>query len=521
MIRMRTPGMVSALLAPSLLLGTIGAGTAQAADQTYYVSENGSDSNAGTSPDAPLRTIQKAADRTEPGDTVSIMNGTYTEPYKGGDVLNITRSGQAGAPITYRAHPGHDPVIHPVTGWNGIGINGAAHIVIKDLEIKGNSANLNLADAERLADPKDPTYNTNCIWAQPDSSGAEPHHIDVVGNTVHHCPGLGIGARDVDHMTIDRNHVHSTSWYTVYATSGISILEALDSGGAGGDTYKIRITNNVVHDNETMVKWEACNCYSDGNGIIVDTLKDKPGGGPAYQGRVLVANNLSFDNGGSGIHSFKSQHVDIVHNTAYHNSRSSRMESYANIFAAKSEDVRILNNVSYARSGENTNPAHENVDVTYDYNVYFGGKEPEVQGENDVIADPKLVDPGTGPDADFRLQEGSPAIGTGTSFPAVTTDITGAPRDPEAPDRGAYVYGAESGAPAAGKESAAESGGNPGAGDGSGTESGKQPQGHSRPLAATGTDLTFLGVGAAVLAVGAGFVFTAVRRKSHLTKSAG
>ncbi|WP_432751955.1 hypothetical protein ACE1OA_00290 [Streptomyces sp. JL2001] len=112
----------------------------------------------------------------------------------------------------------------------------------------------------------------------------------------------------------------------------------------------------------------------------------------------------------------------------------------ADIFALKSRDVRILNNISYALSGERTNTADRNVDVTYDHNIYYGGLKPEVQGRNDVIADPKLVNPGTSPGSDFRLRADSP----GTSFPAVTTDITGAPRNAAAPDRGAYAFRAAS-----------------------------------------------------------------------------
>lgn len=529
---------MSALLVGSAIpLGLAGSPAAQADSRTYYVSPNGSDTNSGTSPAKPFRTLQKAADSTAPGDTVSIMNGTYTERPGGADVVVISRSGRAGAPITYQAHPGHHPVINPVAAWNGIRINGAAHIVVRGLEVKGNSADISLAEAERGASTKEGKYNGNCIWAEPDkSSGARPHHIDIVGNTVHHCPGLGIGSRGADHMTIDRNHVYSTSWYTVFATSGISILAARDIDRGDPRTYKIRVTNNTVHDNETKVKWERCKCYSDGNGIIIDTLKDKAKAGesgPDYQGRVLVANNVSYNNGGSGIHSFKSQHVDILHNTAYQNGRSPRMDSYANIFAHDSKDVRLLNNVAYGRPGQATNSKSKNVDVTYDYNVYYGGKAPEVKGPHDIIADPELVRPGNGAGANFRLREGSPAIGSGKQLPEVTTDITGARRSAAAPDRGAYAFtttkgaapstaptGAarndgstqELGAPATerpeGQEAspAEETGG-------TGTANDVRAAGDSDGLAETGAELAVpLGVGAAALAFGGGIMFL-IRRK--------
>ncbi|MEV0845568.1 DUF1565 domain-containing protein [Streptomyces sp. NPDC049954] len=461
-------------------LGLFAAGPAQAASTTYYVSPSGSDTNSGTSESAPLKTLQKAADRTKPGDTVSIMGGTYTESAPGRDILVIKRSGTAGQPITYRAHPGSKPVIHPVNSWNGVNVAGASHIVISGLEIAGDSSRISLADAERNAGRDDPRYNTNCLNIHRDGdSGPAPHDVLVTGNEVHHCPGAGISAIDADEVTVDHNKVHDTSWYTHYATSGISFLRALDASPGDPQKYKMRITGNVVYGNETKVKWGNCGCYSDGNGIIVDTNQNKPEGtGADYQGRTLVANNVTFDNGGSGIHSFKSQHVDIVNNTAYYNSRSPHLD-YGNIYAAYSRDVRLLNNVSSVRPGEPTNSNGKNEDVTYDYNVYFGGKTPEVKGPHDLVADPRLVHPTTDPAAaDFRPGANSPALGSGTPFPAVPQDITGRDRDSaQGWDRGAYAKGAtaQAGTPGAGSAPAAS------AAPGAAGTTGAKPQG--RPSA--------------------------------------
>ena len=91
---------------------------------TYYVSsEIGSDNNAGTSAAAPFATLQVAADHTVPGDTVLVMNGTYSDG--GNDVLTITTSGTAGAPITFEAAPGATPLIDSQGAWQGIDINAA------------------------------------------------------------------------------------------------------------------------------------------------------------------------------------------------------------------------------------------------------------------------------------------------------------------------------------------------------------------------------------------------------------
>ncbi|MFB7037435.1 MULTISPECIES: sigma-70 family RNA polymerase sigma factor [unclassified Streptomyces] len=527
---------------------------AKAPAPTYFVSPGGSDSNPGTSAGSPFRTLQKAADTAGPGDVVAVMNGTYTEPRKGSNVLTVKRSGRPGAPITFTAYPGHRPVLNPKTAWNGISVYGASHVVIKNLEVKGNNAALSLADAERSSSKTDPTYNTNCISVEKNrESGTFPHHVDIIGNLVHDCAGGGISAIEADHVDIIGNHVHSNGWFTVYGTSGISVLTPRDTGGDGSQPYKIRITGNRVHDNETKVKWEGCRCYSDGNGIIVDTTKGDPGRGrPAYNGRVLVANNISYDNGGSGIHAYKSQHVDIVHNTAYLNGRSTRIKTpYANIFAHDSTDVRLLNNIAYGRPGQATNSKSHNVNVTYDYNVYFGGRAPETKGPHDIIADPKFTAPGKNPNADFRLTKGSPAIGSGTPFPAMTTDFTGAIRKGGAPDRGAYSFGAstsggdssvpEQESPNAGAgEPSGETNAGPSAGtdavEGAGTEtgadaaggkdaktgatgddgSGLTAHGESEPLAQTGgTDpVLLLGIAASVLVTGAGLLVLARRRRS-------
>lgn len=65
----------------------------------YYVSTAGNDSNAGTA-QAPLRTIQKAADLAAAGDTVYIKGGTYREK------VLTKNSGANGSYITFTNYPG-------------------------------------------------------------------------------------------------------------------------------------------------------------------------------------------------------------------------------------------------------------------------------------------------------------------------------------------------------------------------------------------------------------------------------
>lgn len=395
----------------------------------------------GQSPARAFASLQAAADVTEPGDTVYIMNGTYSDEgaFSNQGPLNITRSGTAEAPIRYTAFPAHRPVITvSLNGWNGIRVTSAAYIIIDHLRLIGNAAALTYEDAYAAQDLGKPTFNANGIFVgkQPGNTGEGSHHVWVTDNLVRHWPGGGVAASSTDYLVVRRNVVHSNAWWAVYANSGITTLTPFNADQHDG--YRNFITENVTYRNESYIPWVRTGAISDGNGIIVDSTITSE---PAYTGRTYVANNVSFDNGGSGIHAYRSGNVDMVNNTVFANSRSPALD-YANLHANSCEDTNLLNNVIYTSAGEPTNLDFRNVNVRYDYNIYFGGLEPVVVGPNDIIADPQLVNPDTDPaDADFRLRAGSPAISTGTPDLAPSIDHNGDPRPADQPiDRGAYRY---------------------------------------------------------------------------------
>ena len=85
--------------------------------KTLEVAHGGADTAVGTT-DAPLKTIQKAANLALPGDTVLVHAGVYRE------TVTAARSGEPGRPITFRAAAGEHVVIsgtEPLTGWERIG----------------------------------------------------------------------------------------------------------------------------------------------------------------------------------------------------------------------------------------------------------------------------------------------------------------------------------------------------------------------------------------------------------------
>lgn len=81
---------------------------------TYYVATDGSDTNTGTTLQAPLRSLQRAMDLVGPGDTVLMRGGTYREH------VTFRTNGTPSQPITIQAVSNEIPVLKgsaPVTGW--------------------------------------------------------------------------------------------------------------------------------------------------------------------------------------------------------------------------------------------------------------------------------------------------------------------------------------------------------------------------------------------------------------------
>jgi len=413
-----------------LLLAWSGAFASAGAATTYYVSGMGDDKNTGLASTAAFRTIQKAADLTQPGDTVLIMDGTYTNARPWAAVVEMKNSGTPDAWITFKAAPGQHPLI-TFNGEQGIYTRTASYIEINGLAITGNNANVKLEDALAHKDVEDPLCNGGGIFLDGRGQGEKlPHHWRIMNNVVSECGGGGISACGADYLDIENNRVFDNSWYTRWATSGISVCVMRDFDHSPG--YSTIIRGNLVYNNFTQVPWNATHQLSDGNGIIVDSGIDTN-----YTGRTLVANNISVHNGGSGIHSYHSSHVDIVNNTTWHNSQKL---DYGEIFANSSSDVNIVNNICVADDGKPMNPDRHNQDVVYDHNLMFGGKPPIVAGAHTIIADPLFVNPNAAPArADFQLKPGSPAHGAaGTPAFAASISLKDASRTWSNSDLGAF-----------------------------------------------------------------------------------
>jgi hypothetical protein len=138
---------------------------------TYYVATNGSDSNAGTSSNAPFATLNKAAGLANPGNLIYVRDGTYHFTA----TVSMSRSGTPAQPIRVRAYPGEHPifdfagessgsaginlkgncwqiygleVVH--AGHNGILINGSSNIVERCVVHESGDSGIHLTTSTAL-----------------------------------------------------------------------------------------------------------------------------------------------------------------------------------------------------------------------------------------------------------------------------------------------------------------------------------------------------------------------------------
>jgi parallel beta-helix repeat protein len=411
----------------------------QAAGHSYYVSGTGNDSNDGLSTSKAFRTLQKAADQTQPGDTVLVMNGTYTQAEPTWNVLSIQTSGRADAWIRYKNYPGHTPKIK-VRNWAGIGVDGASYILIEGFTLVGNRDEVSLAYAlSQKSNLSNPLTSGNCIGVSPkyqSNPAQRAHHIIIRKNNVSKCPGGGIYTVSTDYVRVEDNVVWGNAFYAPYANSGISFYGNWNSDPSSAT--KMIIARNIVYGNQNLVPFYYSNVndpskrtITDGNGIIIDDSRNTQtfGGGTrdAYKGRTYVANNIVYENGARGIHVFSSDHVTVVNNTTYRNS-SNPATPEGEITTVWASDVKVYNNILYARSdrpantriGTPENPTDKNTQI-FDYNLVFSGTAFDSDKTNNILGqNPQFSNAST---KDFRLQTSSPAINAGARTPSATRDF--------------------------------------------------------------------------------------------------
>jgi parallel beta-helix repeat protein len=386
--------------------------------RTLHVAPGGSARGVGSS-DRPFATIPQALAVVKPGDTIEVAAGEYREV--AGVTINV--SGRPDAWIKLKAAPGARPKIIS-SGWHGFGLRGGiAYIEIDGFELEWapNPAVKKQLDGVGIA----PAYAS--------------HHLRFLRNVIHGFGTGGICSLDCDYVYLEGNTIYNTAKTSPYGGSAISLCRAFNFDDDPG--YHNVVRGNICHDNELLVSVLETSggngrTLTDGNGIIIDVFKrsranplkphteDRNGPLLPYRGRTLIENNLIYDNGGRGIHVFRSEKVDVVNNTCYLNQKSADINA-GEFTAIEAGEVTFFNNIAYGRAEKRGNSQDGSTRVIWSHNLFYHVDDVLVH-DGLVEEDPLFAAAGpTAPAQGFRVKSTSPALGHGLPKPAPTLDLAG------------------------------------------------------------------------------------------------
>jgi hypothetical protein len=124
--------LFGAEIALAVVAASVVCGQAMVRAETYYVSTEGNDTNAGRSDKTAWRTIAHGAKQAKAGDTVLVAPGDY-----GAEQVVFSNSGEEGKPIVVKGYGGRPKLSSDEKGAIAFLIDGKSHIRIESFEIAG------------------------------------------------------------------------------------------------------------------------------------------------------------------------------------------------------------------------------------------------------------------------------------------------------------------------------------------------------------------------------------------------
>ncbi len=347
----------------------------------YYIAPTGSDSNNGSSTSSPWATFAHAIGKLSAGDTLNLMDGTYSTIYgSNGDVIDIGTNGTSGNPITIQALNKGQAIIDcgnaacPIcsnNNYNGVYSYGD-YAIIKNLVVENCTTGIYF-------------------------SGTGSNSI-AFGNTIHDSETPIFINSDVNYTTLDSNTIYN------FGVSGSNQAHGLY---ARGESTIIR--NNLVYGNL-------------GSGWSIQAGQDSST--PPTGDWQIVNNTLVGTANSANSCIFIYGNVDFTNLYILNNICSGATKGLVGVDVTWGTtwyaDYNLLTSTSsicLSDGGSCSNVTSSNVNHNF-YNTSAG-----------------FVNSGAG---DYSLASGSTAIGAGTSTFAPDYDIRGTAR----PQDGGYSIGA-------------------------------------------------------------------------------
>jgi hypothetical protein len=413
--------------------------------RTYYVATNGNDGADGLSLNTPLRTIEQALSRLQPGDTIAVRGGTYV-PARA--QIYVSRGGNASAWNKITAY-NKEPVVIDASGkTDGLVFDvNAPYWIVTGLEIKNAPEYAIKVDAPNVRIVGNNLHHTGADVVKAVLTAS---NIVIYGNEIHHsAPGVspssypnaqGVDMVANDNARVAYNYVHDIPSIGIYIKGGAhnAVFENNRVENVAGRGLMLGQSTGVAYMNEPP--------YESYNGII--------------------RNNIVVNSGEACLATASSYNVKIYNNSCFNAATS----NHAAIFVSNESEgqqpgtnIEIKNNIiGVASSGRPAIKIGPNAMTNYgtlhiDRNVYWTPngagaltftiedrglynvpfatwKSATGQDATSLTVDPKYTDT-----TKLTIATDSPAIDAGVAATFVTSDYRGAVRPQGAGiDIGAY-----------------------------------------------------------------------------------
>jgi Right handed beta helix region len=445
-----------------------------AAARDYFVAPGGVNAIAGGTIIAPLATIQYALSLAQPGDTVQLRAGTYTEK------LNWIRSGTAGNLITLKNYQQEQPVVNGgnLPGLDLMLIDSKSHLTIKGIIFQNNYAsgakgiyinnegsNITVSNCT----VKDIGW-TNNFNAPPIDNTSQAHGILIAGRTATGLSNIKVLKTNIHNIVSGNSEALTVTgntdgfefdFDTVYNTRNIGIDAAghfamtLNPGvnAALNQARNGTISNCLVYNNRRVTNVDApagiyvdggknitilnCKSYQNGNGISVGCENNgftAPG--------ITVMNNIVYDNDNSGLVFGSNKPASVVKNSTIINNTFFRDGSIllntSVISLQRTDSCIIANNIIIPRTelhhgiaifnNTTTNlTVHRNLfyrlyNIGFLADFYVAGAPAQFVPMDTINLDPQLIDTSlTSPN--LAINSTSAAINQGTTAYTLASDI--------------------------------------------------------------------------------------------------
>jgi parallel beta-helix repeat protein len=426
----RRTGTLTALL---LLLGA----TPVLAEE--FVVAPGGDDKASGRPGSPWKTLQKAADTVNEGDTVIVEDGVYRG-------FTVDERSFGPRRVVFKArNKWKARVTSPSLKYgknDGIAIVSSSYVTIDGFEVTG---------ATRAG-----------IVARsfaPDPTGGDTRDI-IIRNCWSHDNGQwgkGEGAHDgiftgwALNVLIENNLVERNAEHGIYVSNSADNPIVRGNVVRGNWAQGIQINADGDLDGDGIItNWEISGNYVTENSIRGGSTAINLDG--AVRGRAF--NNLLFNNGKGGFVLWQgngnaSSNENVFFNNTVYNPKGTKA---AFIFYTGASNNVVFNNILYSKTGGiEIDEEEAGKGNRHDYNlvssVYGAGKMSE--NESSPPVSELFIDPAKG---NLRPRPGAPSQDRGTVAFAGrkvnASDLEGRPRS-SAPDIGCYESAAQASAPAA------------------------------------------------------------------------